>query len=142
MTLLERGNELEALERALGTGGGRLVLVAGEAGVGKTALLQRFCAGRARVLWGECDALFTRSPLGPLVDIAPAVGGELPSLVAEGAPAHALAAALLRALNGRDPAIVVFEDVHWAAAASLDVLRLLGRRIATVPALVVASYRD
>ena len=45
--------------------------MAGEAGVGKTLLLRRFCAPRAaRVLWGDCDALFTRSPLGPLTDIA------------------------------------------------------------------------
>jgi ATP/maltotriose-dependent transcriptional regulator MalT len=46
---------------------GRLVLVGGEAGVGKTALLRRFCdnrAGRARVLWGACDALFTPADAG------------------------------------------------------------------------------
>ena len=53
-----------------------------------------------------------------------------------------MAAALVRELARRDPAIVVFEDVHWADEATLDVLRLLGRRVATVPALVVASYRD
>ena len=58
----------------------------------------------------------------------------------EGAPAHAVVSALTEEL--RRPAIVVFEDVHWADEATLDVLRLLGRRIATVPALVVATYRD
>ena len=121
------------------------MLVAGEAGVGKTVLLRRFCArhaGTARILWGECDGLFTLSPLGPLVDIAEVTGGELADLVADGAPPHAVAAAVLRDLAGRVPAIVVFEDVHWADDATLDVLRLLGRRISAVPALVVASYRD
>jgi hypothetical protein len=52
--------------------------VAGEAGVGKTVLLRRFCERRAkaaRILWGDCDALFTLSPLGPLTDI-PRTRGE------------------------------------------------------------------
>ena len=108
-------------------------------------LLRRFCArhaGTARILWGECDGLFTLSPLGPLVDIAEVTGGELADLVADGAPPHAVAAAVLRDLAGRLPAIVVFEDVHWADDATLDVLRLLSRRLSTVPALLVASYRD
>ena len=67
-------------------------LVAGEAGVGKTVLLRRFCertVTAARILWGDCDALFTLSPLGPLADIAAITGGELATLVADGAPPHA-----------------------------------------------------
>ena len=143
--LLERAAELSALEAAFAavTEGGRLLLVAGEAGVGKTVLLRRFCEAQgARVLWGDCDALFTRSPLGPLTDIAAETGGELADLVEAGAAPHAVAAALLRELTRRDPAIVVLEDVHWADEATLDVLRLVGRRVATVPALVIASYRD
>ncbi len=126
--LLERAAELSALERAfdaVGETGGRLMLVAGEAGVGKTALLRRFSeAQAARVLWGHCDALFTRSPLGPLTDVAAETGGELADLVETGAAPHAVAAALLRELTRRDPAIVVLEDVHWADEATLDVLRL------------------
>jgi ATP/maltotriose-dependent transcriptional regulator MalT len=145
---LERATELDVLDAAFegaSGSGGRLVLVAGEAGVGKTVLLRRFCERRAkaaRILWGDCDALFTLSPLGPLTDISATTGGELAEAVAGDAPAHAVAAALLRELAGNGPAIVVFEDVHWADEATLDVLRLLGRRVATVPALLVASYRD
>jgi DNA-binding CsgD family transcriptional regulator len=147
--LLERAAAIDALDAALAEAaagrGGRLVLVAGEAGVGKTVLLRRFCerhADSARILWGDCDALFTLSPLGPLVDIASVTGGELAERVSEGAPAHAVAAAALAALGRGDPAIVVFEDAHWADEPTLDVLRLLGRRIAGVPALLIASYRD
>jgi predicted ATPase len=81
--LLERTAELDALEAAfaaVGRSGGRLVLVAGEAGVGKTVLLRRFAARAVPPLWGDCDALFTLSPLGPLVDIAATTGVSSPTV--------------------------------------------------------------
>jgi predicted ATPase len=112
--LLERAAELDALDAAHDAArrsGGRLVLVAGEAGVGKTALLRHFCVERAtgaRILWGDCDGLLTRSPLGPVADIAGVTRGELADLVADGAPPHPVAAALLRVLAGHDTTIVVF----------------------------------
>ena len=56
--------------------------------------------------------------------------------------AGALLAALARSLRGRPPDIVVLEDLHWADEATLDVLRLLARRIESLPALVLATYRD
>ena len=144
MTLLERAAQLDLLTTRLGEvqerSRGRFVLVAGEAGIGKTALVRTFCEGRPRVLWGACDALYTPRPLGPLVDIAEEAGGELAALVAEGATPGALAAALAAEL--RRPAIVVLEDLHWADEATLDVVRLLARRIETLPALVIATYRD
>src|SRR5439155_3399250 len=124
---------------------GRIVLVSGEAGVGKTALLRRFCeeySQSARILWGGCDPLFTPRPLGPLLAVAEDAGGELEELVASGVMPHEVVAALVRDLRARGPTIFVLEDVHWADEATLDVLRLLARRVDTVPALVVASYRD
>src|SRR4051812_21784307 len=146
--LLERSAELDALADHLAAvgehGRGRLVLVAGEAGIGKTALVRAFCerARPTRVLWGACDALFTPRPLGPFVDIADDVGGELGAMVADGAAAGALLGALTRSLRARSPDVVVLEDLHWADEATLDVLRLLGRRIQSLPALVLATYRD
>jgi DNA-binding CsgD family transcriptional regulator len=139
--LLERDPALRQLADDLAAGG-RMLLLAGEAGVGKTALLRHFCAGREDVLWGECDALFTPSQLGPLTDIAEVTGGDLAAAVADAAPAHVVTAAFLRELEQRGSAIVVVEDVHWADEATLDVLRLLGRRIATVPVLLITTYRD
>jgi ATP/maltotriose-dependent transcriptional regulator MalT len=126
-------------------GRGRLALVAGEAGVGKTALLRRFRdeqAADVRVLWGACDPLFTPRPLGPLLDVAHTTGGELARLVQREARPHEVAAALLRELAGAGSTVVVLEDVHWADEGTLDVLRLLGRRVGEAPALVLASYRD
>jgi ATP/maltotriose-dependent transcriptional regulator MalT len=146
--LLERSRDLSELEKALASvrgASGRLVLVGGEAGVGKTALLRRFCgdqAGSARILWGACDALFTPSPLGPLLDIAQTTGGELEELVQTERKPHDVAAALMRELGTRAPTMLVLEDMHWADEATLDVFRLLGRRIEAAPALVLASYRD
>jgi ATP/maltotriose-dependent transcriptional regulator MalT len=134
-----------ALEGVRRTGVGTLLLVAGEAGVGKTVLLHRWCEGPAagtRVLWGTCDALFTPRPLGPLLDIAEVTGGELRRVVEGDALPHEVAAALLRELARPGPTIVVIDDLHLADQATLDVLRLVGRRIAPVPALVLGSYRD
>ena len=147
-SLLEREGALAALSGWLGEvsggGEGRLVFVSGEAGVGKTLLLRRFCAeaGAARVLLGSCDPLFTPRPLGPLLDLAQVTGGELAELVQREARPHEVAAALLRELATCVPTVVVIEDVHWADEGTLDVLRLLGRRLSATPALVIASYRD
>ena len=74
MDLLERESCLTALADGLGRalkGSGSLALVTGEAGIGKTSLLQTFASTQcsARVLWGACDALFTPRPLAPLHDI-------------------------------------------------------------------------
>jgi DNA-binding CsgD family transcriptional regulator/tetratricopeptide (TPR) repeat protein len=146
--LLERSRELAALDGWLTTvvsdSHGRVVLVAGEAGVGKTALLRRFREQRPdgpRFLWGACDPLFTPRPLGPLLDFAELTGGELEELVATGARPYEVVAALIDQLGGR-ATVLVLEDLHWADEATLDVLRLLTRRLATVPALVLATYRD
>lgn len=146
--LLERSDALALLAGELaavvGTARGRLVFVSGEAGIGKTALITAFCSGLGgvRVLSGACDALYTPRALGPLVDIAEQVGGELAKLVEGGASASDLLAAFATELRRRSPSVVVLEDLHWADEATLDLVRLVGRRIETVPALVLATYRD
>jgi ATP/maltotriose-dependent transcriptional regulator MalT len=146
--LLERERFLEELDGWLGEvdqGRGRLVLVAGEAGIGKTALVRSFAeerAGAARLLWGACDSLRTPRPLGPLLDIAAATGGSLEELVERGGKPHAVFTTLLGELQACRPTIAVFEDLHWADEATLDVLRLLGRRAEATRALVLATYRD
>lgn len=145
--LVEREDELATLEAAfaeVSARRGRVALVTAEAGGGKTALIERFCAGRARstkVLRGACDALVTPRPLGPIHDFAAEVGPDFVNrLVGDAAP-YEVAGALIEELR-RHETVLVVEDLHWSDEATLDVLRLLARRIGTGRVLLVLSYRD
>ena len=145
---MERAEDLRALERLLvairSDETGRLLLVAGDAGVGKTALLRWFCESQpetVRVLWGVCEPLLTPRAFGPLCEVAERTGGELEQILAEGARPYEVVMALVRELRRHSPTVLVLEDLHWADEATLDVLRLLARRVGSVPALVIASYR-
>jgi len=147
--LFERADELAVLvERLAGveaTGTGHVVLLRGEAGVGKTALVREFCArraGSATIAAGACEPLFAPRPLGPFLEIARSLDGELTAVVGKGAMPYQVVAELVDELRGQAPAVLVLEDVHWADEATLDVFRLLARRVESVPALVVATYRD
>jgi DNA-binding CsgD family transcriptional regulator/tetratricopeptide (TPR) repeat protein len=144
--LLERTDQLAALHESLGdvrrTGRGRVVLVGAEAGGGKTALLRRFSSEVAgRALWGACDPLFTPRPLGPLLTVAETVDGEMLDVLARGG-LHELVSALARELGAKPGTVLVLDDLHWADEATLDVFRLLTRRLESVPALVLVGYRD
>src|SRR5712671_2819657 len=91
MELLERNLYLTDLGKWLGAAsaaGGCIALVGGEAGIGKTALLQEFSKQlrKTRVLWGACDSLFTPRPLAPLHDIARQTKGALLATIDSGAP--------------------------------------------------------
>jgi DNA-binding CsgD family transcriptional regulator len=137
---------LHALLRGTTVGQGCLVLLGGEAGVGKTALVHLFCAAAqksAHVHLGACDPLSTPRPLGPLLDIAAEIGGHLESLVTTGAPRDHIFRSFLAVLTARSRAtLLVFEDMHWADEATLDFVRFLGRRLHTARALLIATYRD
>ncbi|HET6683938.1 MAG TPA: AAA family ATPase [Gaiella sp.] len=143
--LLEREDALAALHGAYSearAGVGRLALVAGEAGVGKTSLVRALCdeLRSARILRGACDPLFTPRPRGPFEQLATQTGGELARAVA-GGTVHELTECLAAELRS-ESTILVLEDVHWADEASLDVLRMLARRGDRTGALVMVTYRD
>jgi DNA-binding CsgD family transcriptional regulator/tetratricopeptide (TPR) repeat protein len=146
MELLEREQCLADLAEWLGAvaeRGGCIALVGGEAGIGKTTLLQEFSNRQreARVWWGACDALFTPRPLAPLHDIARQAQGALLEAVNSGAGRDAVFAAALDELE-RAERLVVFEDMHWADEATLDLLKYLGRRIHRTRAMLAVTYRD
>ena len=146
--LLERGACFGGAGRVRGEarqGGGRLVLVAGEAGIGKSALVEqlRNDLPDARWSWGACDGLFTPRPLGPLFDLGGQLGGELEALCRAGAAREDLFRALLRQVSEPGTlSVLVVEDVHWADEATVDLLRFLGRRLRDAPVLLIATYRD
>lgn len=147
MELLERSSFLDTLSgysAEAGSGNGRLVLVSGESGIGKTALIEAFQAQvhGARWLWGACDGLLTPRPLGPLFDIAGEAGGQLAELCRDGATRDQLFAAFLAELDSPTLTVAVIEDVHWADESTIDLLRFVGRRLSRMKALVLVSYRD
>ncbi len=149
MRLLERETQLGALAEwaaDAAEGRGRLVLVAGEAGVGKSALVEAFqdLNPEARWLVGACDGLFTPRPLAPVLDIAEVVGGDLARLAhTPGAAREQLFSAVLRELTSSPGlGVLVVEDVHWADRATLDLLHFLSRRLRGTTVLVLVTYRD
>ena len=145
--LLEREEVLAALLGAHAearAGGGRLLLVAGESGVGKTSVVRELIPGvsrTSRVLVGACDPLFTPRPLGPFADLAPQAGVRLRSVLQSG-PSPSDVFDELRDELTSGSTVLVLEDLHWADEATLDVVRLLARRIESIPALVVVTFRD
>ena len=145
--LLERDTELGCLESALhraAGGTGSVVLVSGEAGIGKTSLVRAFVRAHdhVRVLFGACDDLVTPRTLGPLRDAMRNRGGRLATALLGGDRDAVLAALLVELEDGSRPTVLVLEDVHWADDATLDVLRYIGRRVVDLPVVVVATYRD
>jgi DNA-binding CsgD family transcriptional regulator/tetratricopeptide (TPR) repeat protein len=147
MELLERERCLLDLGEWLDTAvdrGGLVALVGGEAGIGKTTLLQEFSRQQRKVpktLWGACDALFTPRPLAPLHDIARQTQKALLAAITAG-ERDAIFTATLDELERGPPALVVLEDLHWADEATLDLVKFLGRRIQRTRSLLAVTYRD
>lgn len=148
MELVERDALLQGLEdrlRLVAGGTGHTVLIAGEAGIGKTSLLKALARrrGDADLWWGACDALQTPHPLAPLHDIARSSSVQFRSLLGADCSRVDLFEAVLTELQrSASPTMVVIEDAHWADDATLDLLRFLGRRIDRVACLLLVSYRD
>ncbi|HEY7707421.1 MAG TPA: AAA family ATPase [Gaiellaceae bacterium] len=148
MELLERDAALGTLAAArdeAARGEGRVVFITGEPGIGKTSLVTRFLRDLgedARVLLGTCDDLSIPRPLGPIRDLVGSLSPEFEQALAAGAAPHELQALLLAELELRPhPTVLVLEDVHWADGATFDTIAVLGRRIGSLPALLVLTFR-
>ncbi|HEY8597059.1 MAG TPA: AAA family ATPase [Thermomicrobiales bacterium] len=148
------------LDAAL-AGRGSLVLIGGEAGIGKTALAEATLAEAAGqgalVLVGRCYDLSETPPYGPWIEAlerAPVVA-DLPALptviLPPGHEGEVLTSqdAIVRrvrdylaAIAVRRPTVLLLDDLHWADPASLDLLRVVARGLATSPLLVLATYRS
>lgn len=150
MELIERDYPLqrlhEAVERAE-QGSGLIVLVSGEAGIGKTSLVRRLVRDRTgegdRVLWGSCEALFSPRPLGPIYDMAGAFDGDVQGMLGVDGPRARLFTAILSDLqHSQRTTILILEDLHWADTATLDLVKYLARRVHPLRAVLLLTYRD
>jgi len=145
--LLEREDELELLV-AVADGAaadrGSVVFVGGEAGIGKTSLVRELrerVGGQLSYLMGACEPLSVPVPLAPLRQLAEAAGaGDLAELGSD--DKLVLTRALVGALERRAPVVAVVEDVHWADPLTLDLVRLLARRVEEMPVALVLTLRD
>jgi DNA-binding winged helix-turn-helix (wHTH) protein/DNA-binding CsgD family transcriptional regulator len=146
--LLEREAELAVLRSLWAqarAGRGSIVLVSGESGAGKTALARAAAsaaaADSARVLWGMCTPLATPAPLEPLREAAAQLGGPLATQVEQDQPVHRILPSLLVELT-RVGSVLVLDDLQWADQATVDLLRLLTRRVHRTRTLVIGTHRD
>lgn len=147
--LIERDGPLESLldaARHAAAGHGSIVLVSGEAGIGKTSLLNEFShrvGTSCRLLWGGCEALFTPRPLAPLQDMARLLDPRVAALLDQGAAPERVFPAILNAVqNASGTTVLVFEDLHWADNATLDLVKYLGRRVSLLRTMLVLSMRS
>lgn len=156
--MVGRSIELERLADLIGVGKVPTVaLVAGEAGIGKTRLVQELVARAPRgtlVLAGQADPDTSTRPLALFLDAltaaAPPVDDrdvermQLEAAVRDvDAPADdriAAAVQLVRHLAGGSPALLIFEDLHWADAESLVIFERLAEPDGST-LLAVGTYR-
>ena len=144
--ILEREAELAELAGLVDkaeSSGGRVVLVRGEAGIGKSALVNQFlsdCRGRANTLLGACDDLLTAQPFGSIWDIA-RLDSSLVQPLSDG-DRRAVMETLLDLLSRKRPSVLVLEDTQWADEATLDLIKFLGRRIGRANGVLILTYRD
>ncbi|MEZ4572158.1 MAG: DUF2791 family P-loop domain-containing protein [Thermomicrobiales bacterium] len=157
-----REQETETLRASLIdslAGRSSLAFVSGEIGIGKSTIVQQVAndatAQGVRVITGLCYDLETSAPYSPWIDLArlyrpgdgePALPDEIAALLAGDVPQPPTMTAELEKflieLSGDRGVLLVLEDLQWSDQASLEVLRILARRLRPFPIAMVATYRD
>nr|WP_238175980.1 helix-turn-helix transcriptional regulator [Kribbella albertanoniae] len=147
--VLERERELSAIGHAAAAaaaGRGSVVLVSGEAGIGRSTVIdeaRRRIPTGGRMLVGRCDDLTRRRALAPFHDIECDVSSDLATAVRRNTDREQLFVALRSEFSrGYLPTVLAIDDVHWADEATLDILHYLVRRIAALPAVLLMTYCD
>jgi DNA-binding CsgD family transcriptional regulator len=149
----ERDGALGAIERLLSgarVGGGPSLFIVGEAGLGKTTMLERAkqaAAGHFRISTGRGDAAESSLPFG-IIDQALRGLGWRPrqaSKLVRQPPLQARATRMFAAeqfLEGlASPSLILLDDLHWADEDSLALLSFLCRRIGTLPVALIGTLR-
>src|SRR5436190_1659847 len=140
-----RTREFGQLERALDgarAGSGATVLIAGEAGIGKTTMVAELAnrarnAGMTVLLGRSMDLLGTELPYQPFAEALRTLGKPWQ------APGSQLAAfeETLAILTASAPLLLVLEDLHWADTSTLDLVVYLAHNINDRPILLLATFR-
>lgn len=147
--VVERSEALTLLLRAAedmrSASSGKVVIVSGEAGMGKTQLFDEFLNTRTDgQIYGRaaCEELNNPRHLGPWLDLADALGKSYGRAIAQAVegvdPIGRAGQAILQLPRGT---VIVLEDIHHADPQALDVLQFVLRRVSAVPLLVLCSYR-
>ncbi|HET6768847.1 MAG TPA: AAA family ATPase [Chitinophagaceae bacterium] len=149
MKLLERDGFLSSLQtqfKKVAEGEGHCVFISGEAGIGKTALINAFCREQkenCNIYQGTCDALFSPRPLAPLYDIVWQMRSDLWENKGDIADRSELFTSFFHKLgNQKEVTVILIEDIHWADEATLDFIKFLARRITQLRCLFILTYRD
>lgn len=146
--LIERTPHLTALHdkyKDMAAGEGHCIMLSGEAGIGKTALVRAFCQEHrhhAKVYLGTCDALFTPRPLAPLYDIVGQIWADDWKKDGPEDRTTLFTDFFHRFDQQPGPSLLVFEDIHWADEATVDFIKFLARRISRLRCLFILTWRD
>ncbi len=159
--IIGRDRELATLEEQLletVAGHGRTLLVSGEAGLGKSALIRRFIersrAAGVRILTGECTEIEARRPFGPFIDafvsgdlaLPPELSqggpGALPAVEVERYKVHVAFADRLGEAARERPIVVIIEDLHWADEATNELIPYLARKLRDDRVMLLVTYRS
>ncbi|MGH8959508.1 MAG: ATP-binding protein, partial [Acidimicrobiia bacterium] len=143
--LVERDDHLRVLQDvvAASTHAGGVVLLSGEAGFGKTALLKHFVNGldhRYRVLTAACEPVGVPAPFAPLFDVLDDLPDELGGDIRSGSGRQAVLAGMLDLLKN-EQIVLVIEDLHWSDESTLGLVRYLGRRIESTSSCLIVTFR-
>ncbi|MEA1902391.1 MAG: AAA family ATPase [Actinomycetota bacterium] len=144
--LLERETELGVLGGLLArldSTGGKVVLIRGEAGIGKSSLVGEFIdfsSDEAHIHVGACDDLIVPQPLSPFWDMA-RVEPVLMDPIDRGDRPATLQTVLDLLSRSLRPTLMVIEDSQWADEATLDAVKYIGRRIERTNGLLLLTYR-
>jgi DNA-binding CsgD family transcriptional regulator/tetratricopeptide (TPR) repeat protein len=145
-TLIEREEQFRSLEGAIAdtSDSGCVVLVSGEAGFGKTSLLNAVVESldhRFRILVAACEPIGIPVAFAPLYDIVDRLPEDLCHDLRSGAGRPAVNAGMLDLIKN-DRVVLVFEDMHWGDEATMGLIRYLGRRIAATNSALIVTYRS
>ncbi len=154
----ERNITRAQLNAAL-TGNGGLVILSGEAGIGKTTLAENICqdasAAGALILIGHCYDRAETPPYGPWTELLEQYRASRDHTsnahpVTEPSLDHSSSQAslfnemrtFLVTVSRQQPLVIVLEDVQWADTSSLDLLRVVARHLASASILLLVTYRS